>query len=105
MHCRIVQRVLGIRYAQETGALFESLGAHARNFHQFFTGGERSVLCPVIHDVLRQLRAESRYICKQVAACRIQVHADEVDAVLYGLVERFLEFALVYVMLVLSHAD
>ena len=40
-----------------------------------------------------------------MAACRVQVDSDEVHAVFYGLVERFLQFRLVYVVLVLTDSD
>ena len=105
MHRRVVQRIPGIRYAQEAGTLLKSLCAHARNFHQLLARCECSVLGAVVHDVLRQLRTKSRYIRQQMAACRIQVYADQVYAVLHGLVEGFLQLGLVYVVLVLPHTD
>ena len=87
VHRRIVQRVLGIRYAQEAGALLKGLCAHTRNFHQLLAGSECSVLGTIVHDVLSQLGAESRDVCKQMTAGGVQIDADQVYAVLYGLVE------------------
>ena len=59
----------------------------------------------VVDNVLCQHGAQSADILQQVAAGRVQVHADAVDAAHYRLVELLLQFCLVHVVLVLSHAD
>ena len=40
-----------------------------------------------------------------MAACRIQVYTDQVHAILYCLIERFFQFCLVYIVLVLTYTD
>lgn len=62
------------------------------------------VLPAVIDDVLRQGRSETADVHKQVLRGRVDIDADEVDAALHRPVERVLEFGLVHVVLILSHA-
>lgn len=63
------------------------------------------MLPAVIDDVLRQGRSETADVHKQVLRGRVDIDADEVDAALHRPVERVLEFGLVHVVLILSHAD
>ena len=105
MHRRVVQWVLGSRDAEEAGTLFKGLGTHARHLHQLLAGGERSVFCPVVHNVLGEGRAKTRYISQQMSAGGVQVHTHRVHTALYGHVERFLQGSLVHIVLVLAYTD
>ena len=105
MDGRVVQRILGSGDAEESGTLFEGLGTHARHFHQLLAGSEGSVLRPIIHNVLGKGRTEARYVCQQVAAGGIEVHAHRVHATFHGHVQRFLQGGLVHIVLVLAYTD
>ena len=105
MYRRVVQRILGSRNAKKAGTLFKSLGTHARHFHQLLAGGKCSVLCPVVHNVLGEGRAKTRYISQQMSAGGVQVHTHRVHTALYGHVERFLQGSLVHIVLVLAYTD
>ena len=63
------------------------------------------MLPAVIDDVLRQGWSETADVHEQVLRGRVDIDADEVDAALHRPVERVLEFGLVHVVLILSHAD
>ena len=63
------------------------------------------MLAPIIHDVLSQGRPQSAHVGKQVLAGRVHIHTDGVYAELYGLVKTVLQFGLVHIVLVLSHAN
>ena len=62
------------------------------------------MLRAVIHYVLCQCRAETAHVSKQVARGRIHVYTHAVYAALHRLVEGVLQFALIYIVLVLSDA-
>lgn len=105
MHRRVVERVFAANDAQEACALLKSLRSQARHFEKFAARSKRAVFGTVVHNVLRQRRAEARHISQQTLAGRVDVDADRVDTALHRLVERFLERTLVNVVLVLSDAD
>ena len=105
MHGGMIQRIFSSGDAKKSCTLLKGFGAHARHFHQFFPRTESSVLCPVIDNVLCQLGAQTGYIGEQMTACRIEIYPDQVHAILYRLIECFLQLRLVYIVLVLTHAD
>jgi len=59
VHGRGVERVGSASYPEESRSLFKSLLSHPFHLHQFSAGAERTVLRPVIDDVLRHLRADT----------------------------------------------
>jgi len=67
--------------------------------------GEGSILLPVIHDVLGKGRPKTADIHQQMLGGGVKVDANEVDAALDGLIQRMFEFRLVYIVLILSHAN
>ena len=102
---RIVERVLGIGNAKESGTLQESRGAKSRHFLQLGTRSKGTILAAIVDDVLGQCRSESADVHQQMLGGGVQVDAHLVDATLDGLVERVLQLRLVNVVLILSHAD
>ena len=105
MYSRVVQRVAAVGNAQESRTLLVGRGAQPRHLLQLCARREGTVLSAVVDDVLCQRRPQSAYVCQQVLRCRVQVHAHQVDAAFHGLVKALLQFRLVHVVLILSHAD
>ena len=105
MHGCIVQRILTSRNAQETGALLKGFRPHAFHFHQIPSGGEGAVFRTVVHDILCQLRPQPRHVSQQLTTCGIQVDSHGIHARFYRTVQRFPQFSLVHVVLVLSDTD
>ena len=105
MHGCIVQRILTSRNAQETGALLKGFRPHAFHFHQIPPSGEGTVFRAVVHDILCQLRPQTRHVSQQLATRSIQVDSHGIHARFYRTVQRFPQFRLVHVVLVLSDTD
>ena len=105
MHRRVVQRILSSGDTQEAGGLLEGFGSHTWHVEQFPPRAERPVLRAVVDDVLCQSRSQTGYVCEQMLACGVYVYANEVHAALHCPVEALLQCRLIYIVLVLSHAD
>ena len=105
MDSRIVQRVRPLGNAQEAGTLLKSLCSHAGHLKEFTARSERTVLGTVVHDVLGQLRSQAGNVSEQVLACRVHIHTHQIHTVYHRLVKRLFQSSLVYVVLVLPHAD
>ena len=105
MHGRVVQWVLCIWDAEESGTLFESLGTHSGHLHQFLARCKGSVFCPIVHNVLGEGRTETGDVSQQVSAGGVEVHTHRVHTTFHGHVERFLQGRLVYIVLVLAYTD
>ena len=105
MHGTGVERVFRSGNAQEARTLL--IGSRAKAWHllQLCARGEGTVLLAVVDDVLSQSRTESTDVGEQVFARRVEVHAHRIDTEFDGLVQAVLEFGLIHVVLVLSHAD
>ena len=82
-------------------------GSRTKTWHllQLSPRVEGSVLLPVVYDILCQGGPQSADVHQEMLRGGIEVDTHEVDATLYGLVEGMLEFRLVYVVLILPHAD
>ena len=105
MHGRIVQRIGSPGDAQEARALLESLGAQAGHLLELFPAGEVTVGRAVVRDGLGKGRAYTAHILQQVRAGSVQGHAHAVHAAFHGVVQFFLQQALVYIVLILSYAQ
>ena len=105
MHRRGVQRILATLDAQEAGALLEGLRPETGDVLELTTGGERPIVLPVAHDVLRQRGRHSGDPAQQRHRGGVDVHPDGVHRVLHHRVQPGGQHRLVDVMLVLAHAD
>ena len=105
MHAGGVERILAALDAQEAGALLERLRAEPRHFLQRLARLERAVGVAVLHDALRQPRADARHPRQQRRRGGVGVDPDGVDAIFHHGIERARQLALAEVMLVLPDAD
>ena len=105
VHGRVVQRVLGIGYAQESRTLLVGRWTESCHFLQLRSRCESPIFATVVHDVLRQRRSQSADVGQQMLRRSVQVHAHQIHATLHGLVEALLQFSLIHVVLILSYAD
>ena len=85
--------------------MFKGLGAHTGNLQQFPAGAERAVGRAVVNDIFGKNRSQSGNVCQQMAACGVDIDSNQIDTTFHRLVERFFQFCLVYIVLILSHAD
>ena len=105
MDGRVVERILGVRDAEETCTLLEGRGSETRHLLQLGAGGESPILLPVIHNVLSKRRTQSADIHQQMLGGRVEIHTNEVYTTLYRLVEGVFELCLIHIVLILSHTD
>ncbi|MNE34174.1 hypothetical protein D3C80_1278840 [compost metagenome] len=62
VYTRCIQRMTGIRNAQESCTLFKSLITQARHFKQLLTAGKLPVLTAVLHNILCNTGTDTTYI-------------------------------------------
>ncbi len=65
MHGAVVERILGVGYAQEAGTLDEGCRSESRHLLQFGTRAERTVLLSVEYDILSRSGVQSADIGEQ----------------------------------------
>ena len=63
------------------------------------------MLAAICYDILGERHAQATHIAEQIGTCCIDIDANVVDATHHCVVESMLEFGLVYIVLVLTHAD
>ena len=105
MDGRVVERVLGPWDTQETCALLECRGSETRHLLQLGAGGESTILLAIIDDVLGEGGTKATDVHQQVLGGRVEIHAHIIDTTLDGLIQGVLEFCLIDIVLVLSHAN
>jgi hypothetical protein len=105
MHPGVVERVPGVRDAQEAGGLLEHLFAEPRDVEKLLARREESVGRAMLDDLLGHRRADARDVFEKVVRRGVEIHPDRVDAGIHHDVERFFERGLRNVVLVLAHAD
>ncbi len=101
----VVQRLLAIANAQETGALFKRLGSQSRHLEQLAAVAQRAMLVAPGDDVVGGGAVETGHMAEQSGGCGVHVHAHMVDAVFDDSIKRLAQTALVHVVLVLADAD
>ena len=101
----IVQRILGVRNAQETCTLCVGISSKTRYLLELRTRCEVAILATIFDDVLCQGRTKTADVSKQLLTGGIHVYTNKVNAVLHRLVQTLLEFCLVYIVLILSYAN
>ena len=105
VHSAVIEWVFAARNTQEAGTLLKGFFAQPGNLLQICPGLKGTFFLAVIHDILRNLRSQSRYVGEQVFTGCIEVYAYQVYTALYNPIEWILEFGLIYVVLVLPHPD
>ena len=105
MHPGHVQRVGTTPNTQKSRALLKGLGTQSGDFHQVLAAGERAIGFAPSHHRLCHRGRQARHPGQQRHAGGIEVHAHRVHAVFHHRVQGFCQFALIYVVLVLAHAD
>ena len=105
MHGRVVERLVSTADTQKSRTLFKCFLSHAWHLEQLLAVLECSILSAVVHDVLSKERTKSTDIGEEMLGCRVNIHTHFVHATHHGLVERFLQFRLVHILLILSYTD
>ena len=105
MNGRVVERILGSRYTQESRTLLEGRRSQARHLLKLGPAGEGSIILAIVDDILRENRSESADVHKQMLRGGIEIHSNIIHAALYRKIKRVLEFRLVYIMLILAYTD
>ncbi len=105
VHGAGIQGVLAVADAQEARGLLEGLGSQPRHLQQHLALAEGSVGVAVLDDILRQGWVQAGNARQQGGGGGVQVHAHGVHAVLHHVLQGTGQFRLVYVVLVLAHAD
>lgn len=100
-----VERVGGSRNAEEASTLFKGFGSQARNFVQFFSGGESTVFVAVGHDIVCQGGGHSGNSGKKWCGCGVEVNSDCVYCVFDDTIKGFGKCNLVDIVLVLADSD
>ena len=105
MDARDIQRMIASADAQEAGSLLECLGADAGHRVQLHSGAKAAVLIAKLDDLLRGALIDAGHVAQQRPGRGVEVHAHPVDAAFDHRLQRFVQMALVDVMLILAHAD
>ena len=100
-----VQRVIAVADAQEAGSLLEGLGADAGHGGQLHARAEAAVFIAELDDLLRGAFVDAGHVAQQRPGRGVEIHADAVDAAFNHRLQRFVQMALVDVMLILADAD
>ena len=82
----IVERMLRLRNAQETCALFIGFRPKSGDFQEFFARSKRPMFGTIIDNVLRQCRSESADIGEEMGGSRVEIHPNSIHTVLYGVI-------------------
>ena len=99
-----VQRVFAVPYPQEARALLKGFRPQLGHLFQLCPAGN-AVFFPVSHDIFSQRGADARHMGQQRRRCGGKLHTHAVDASFHHAVQRFLQLALLQVVLILPHAD
>ena len=91
--------------AQESRALGKCRITETRHIVQSTAVFETAMLVAVGDDVLCDCGIDARNTTEECRGGGVEIHADMVDGVLDGRIERFLQFLLAHVMLILSDTD
>ena len=91
--------------AQKACCLFKGLFTQTRHFFQPLAIDERAVRLTVFDDVFRQYRVQAGHAREQLRRCGIHVHTHRIHTVLNHGIECTRQFALIHVVLILTHAD
>ena len=91
--------------AQKACRLFKGFLTQTRHFFQPLAIDERAVRLTVFDDVFRQYRVQAGHAREQLRRCGIHVHTHRVHAILNHGIECTRQFALIHVVLILTHAD
>ena len=105
MDCRVVERIFRSGDAEEACALLECFLAHAGHVEKLGARGEIAVLSTIFYDVCRERRAYAGDVGEKLLGGGVDVHTDGVDAAFNDIVERILEFCLIYGVLILSDTN
>ncbi len=105
MHGGHIQRIGAAANPQEPRGLFEGLGAEASYSGQLDARAELAVRVAVLDDLLRCPLCDARHIAQQRVRGRVEVDADAVDARFHRAFQALHQLLLIYVMLILAHAD
>ena len=105
MHGRAIQRGFSIRNPQKSSGLLIGRFIHADGGHDGGAGPEWTLGRPIGDNSARQLLVQAGNIAQQRFACRVDVDANFVDAILNGLQQSPVQFFLVHIVLILSHTD
>ena len=102
---RAVERRFPVMDAQESRALGKCRITETRHIVQSTAGFETAMLVAVGDDVLGNRGIDARNTAEECGGGGVEIYADMVDGVLDGCIERFLQFLLADVMLILSDTD
>ena len=105
MHGGIVERIFSTRDTHKACGLFKSLRAKALDLLQIFTACISAVFFAVLHNRFRERVAETCHVREERSRSAVHVNTDHVHAAFHDFVQALLEFALVHVVLVLTHAN
>ena len=105
VHGGVVERILGVLDAEETGALLESLRAEFRDLTELGSGGEALDRRAVLHNVRCQSRTDARDITQEVRTGGVEIHSDAVHADDHGVVQFLPKQILIHIVLVLTHTQ
>src|SRR5580658_759754 len=100
-----VKNIFAAADSQESRRLLERLGADAGDGGKLHAGSEFTVFIAELDDFLRGAFGDAGDVAEQGPACGIEIDADPVDAAFDNHFERFVQLALVDVVLILADAD
>ena len=100
-----IERMIAVADSQEARGLLERLRADAGHRGQLHARAETAVFIAELDDFLRGPLVDAGDVAQQRPGRGIEVHADAIDAAFNHRFQRFVQMALVDVVLILADAD
>ena len=100
-----VEGIIAVADAQEAGGLLEGLRADAGHGGQLNARAETAVFIAELDDLLRGAFGDAGDVAQQRPGRGVEIDADAVDAAFDHGLERFVQLALIDIVLILADAD
>src|SRR4051812_12743803 len=105
MNRRHVQKILSVSNAQKSRRLLKCLRPQPGHCHQLDAGTESALFIPELDNLVRHSLIDAGHITQERERSSIQIDAHSIHTGLDRTVQRFLEPALIDIMLILSDTD